>query len=110
MKIFSLQSVKSFVFAACLMTSASASAANAIGEPVTEFTEPELMMLDWPYQLFGTTRTLLKTHLLSFKISAPKAGRYAVEYLVNAKAVPTGRGISSSLLTTSSVSRRQARR
>ena len=84
MKIFSLQSVKSFVFAACLMTSASASAANAIGEPVTEFTEPELMMLDWPYQLFGTTRTLLKTHLLSFKISAPKAGRYAVEYLVNA--------------------------
>lgn len=72
------------VLAACLSTSASAWAANTIGEPVTEFTQPELMMLNWPYKLSGTTRTLLKTHLLTFKVSAPEAGRYAVEYVVNA--------------------------
>lgn len=84
MKTFSLQSVKSLLFAVCLMATASAMAANEIGQPVTEFTEPEQMKLNWPYKLSGPTRLLLKSHLLTFKISAPQAGKYAVEYVVNA--------------------------
>ena len=83
MRSLTLQSVKVFVLAACLMATASASAANEIGELVTEFTNPEQMKLNWPYKLAGSSRALLRTELLTFKVSAPKAGKYAVEYLVN---------------------------
>lgn len=75
--------MKTLALAAALLATADATAANEIGQPVTEFTDAEWMKLDWPYKLEGTTRTLLRTELLSFKISAPKAGKYAVEYLVN---------------------------
>ena len=72
-----LRSMKTLALAAALLTTADATAANEIGQPVTEFTDAEWMKLDWPYKLEGTTRTLLRTELLSFKISAPKAGKYA---------------------------------
>lgn len=75
--------MKTLALAAALLATADATAANEIGQPVTEFTDAEWMKLDWPYKLEGTTRTLLRTSLLSFKVNAPKAGKYAVEYLVN---------------------------
>jgi len=75
--------MKTIALAAALLATAAATAANEIGQPVTEFTDAEWMKLDWPYKLEGTTRTLLRTSLLSFKVNAPKAGKYAVEYLVN---------------------------
>lgn len=84
MRILSLHTVKSIVLAASLLATASASAANVIGEPVTEFTNPEQMKLNWPYKLAGSVRALLRTELLTFRVDAPKAGKYAVEYLVNA--------------------------
>ena len=84
MKRFHLQPLKSILLTAALFFTTVANAANVIGEPVTEFTNPDLMKLDWPYSVQGSTRRLLRTNLLTFKISAPKAGKYAVEYLVNA--------------------------
>ena len=75
--------MKTLALAAAIFATADATAANEIGQPVTEFTDAEWMKLDWPYKLEGTTRTLLRTSLLSFKVNAPKAGKYAVEYLVN---------------------------
>ena len=78
-----LRSMKTLALAAALLATADATAANEIGQPVTEFTDAEWMKLDWPYKLEGGTRTLLRTPLVSFKINAPAAGKYAVEYLVN---------------------------
>lgn len=85
MKCSILHHMKSLLLAAGLMASTSVMAAgNVIGEPITEFTDAEYMKLDWPYQLSGPTRQLLRTELLTFRITAPADGKYAVEYLVNA--------------------------
>lgn len=91
-----LRYLKSLALAVGLLTAAHTMAGNELGKPVTEFTEPSKMMLDHPYTLLGPTRTLLRYEVLTFKISAPADGQYAVEYLVNA----TGNNIQ--LATTAS--------
>jgi hypothetical protein len=79
-----LNHMKSMLLAAGLLTATIVMADNVIGEPVTDFTDPAYMKLDWPYGLTGATRTLVRSELLTFRINAPKAGCYGVEYLVNA--------------------------
>ncbi|MBQ4175670.1 MAG: hypothetical protein II597_12860, partial [Prevotella sp.] len=84
MKRLFLHTMKSLALATGILVSTSAMADNVIGQPVTEFSDPDMMKLDYPYGLQGTNRTLLKTKLLTFKIEAPADGLYGVEYLVNA--------------------------
>lgn len=76
--------MKSLALTAAIFTAISAMADNVIGQPVTEFTNPDIMKLDYPYTLQGVTRTLLRTKLLTFQIQAPADGIYGIEYLVNA--------------------------
>ena len=83
MKKFFLRTMKSLALAAGLFASASGMAANEIGQPVTEFTDAEYMKLNFPYGIEGTTRTLLRYNVLTFKVTAPADGTYAVEFLVN---------------------------
>ncbi len=76
-------SMKAVILAVSTLFAANTMADNVIGQPVTEFTDPATMQLDYPYTLQGSTRTLLRTKLLTFKIEVPADGLYGVEYLVN---------------------------
>lgn len=76
--------MKLLALTVALLTTTSAMADNVIGQPVTEFTNPDIMKLDYPYTLQGANRTLLRTKLLTFQIQAPADGIYGIEYLVNA--------------------------
>ena len=77
-------SMKLLALTIAFSAATSAMADNVIGQPVTEFTNPDLMKLDYPYGLQGANRTLLRTKLLTFQIQAPADGIYGIEYLVNA--------------------------
>ncbi|MBQ6063634.1 MAG: hypothetical protein IJK87_08400 [Prevotella sp.] len=76
-------SMKAIILAVSTLFAANTMADNVIGQPVTEFSDPATMQLDYPYTLQGSTRTLLRTKLLTFKIEVPADGLYGVEYLVN---------------------------